>query len=112
MKKYIYRLFKPWEPRKCYFPYPEGYCSFNKWSQTAIDFKMSKSDAQLNCDELNGINKHTPSKSAFFWLIVLTAFIITLFLTGYPALIACGVIFALLLAYGWIDFIARLTNKP
>lgn len=49
-------------------------------------------------------------KTSFFWLIVLTAFVITLFLSGYPALVACGVVFALLLAYGWIDFIARLTK--
>lgn len=53
MKKLMYRIFKPWKVRRTTFPYDEGYCAFNRWTKTAIDFMPTREQAQQSCDELN-----------------------------------------------------------
>lgn len=44
-----------WEVRKCLFPYPEGYATYNPFTRTILDTGLTKERAQEICDELNGI---------------------------------------------------------
>ena len=43
-----------WEVRRCLFPYPEGYATYNPYKRTILDTGLTKEEAQRICDELNG----------------------------------------------------------
>jgi len=58
LKRLFKRLFKRmignwWEVRVCYFPYPEGYATFNRFKNTVLDTELSKEEAQRRCDVMN-----------------------------------------------------------
>ena len=41
-----------WEVRRCLFPYPEGYGTYNPYRGMILDTGLSKEEAQRRCDEL------------------------------------------------------------
>jgi hypothetical protein len=42
-----------WVVRKCNFPFPEGYATFNKKTKTILDTGLTKKHAKEICKELN-----------------------------------------------------------
>ncbi len=42
-----------WEVRRCLWPYPEGYATYNPATQTILDTGLTKVRAQEICDQLN-----------------------------------------------------------
>ena len=43
-----------WVVRACYFPYSEGYATYNKWRNTILDTEIeTREQAQRICDHLN-----------------------------------------------------------
>ena len=55
IKKIIKSLIKsePWVVRKCLFPYPEGYATYNVKTRTILDTGLTKEQAIETCRELN-----------------------------------------------------------
>jgi hypothetical protein len=47
-----------WEVRKCGFPYPSGYATYNKTKNMILDTGLTKDVAQSICDIMN-YNKET-----------------------------------------------------
>ena len=46
-----------WEPRRCCWPYPEGWATYNRFKNAIADTGLTKEEAQRRCDELNQV-KH------------------------------------------------------
>lgn len=46
-----------WEVRRCLFPYPEGYATYNPAKRMILDTGLSKERAQRICDELNRVKQ-------------------------------------------------------
>jgi hypothetical protein len=42
-----------WEVRRCEFPYPEGYATYNPASRTILDTGLTRDRAASICRELN-----------------------------------------------------------
>lgn len=54
MKRFIKWLIRDWwVVRRCYFPYPEGYATYNTFRKTVLDTGLSKIEAEKTCNELN-----------------------------------------------------------
>ena len=51
-----------WEARKCLWPYPEGYATYNKRTRTILDTGLTKEQAERICDELNARRSAQPSE--------------------------------------------------
>jgi len=53
MKKLRKRRQGLWEVRRCAWPYPEGYATYNPRSRTILDTGLTHSHAKAICKELN-----------------------------------------------------------
>jgi hypothetical protein len=54
IKKIIKKLTgNQWEVRRCCWPYPDGYATFNPSKNMVLDTGLTKQEAQERCDELN-----------------------------------------------------------
>jgi len=42
-----------WVPMKCGWPYPEGYCAYNKWTRTLLESGLTREQAEGVCDIMN-----------------------------------------------------------
>ncbi len=43
----------PWEARKCLWPYPEGYATYNVKTHTILDTGLTKEQAEKIAERLN-----------------------------------------------------------
>lgn len=60
MKKILINIiyfFKPkyWVVRKCKYPYPEGYGTYNWAKKMILDTGLTKEEAKVICKELNNM---------------------------------------------------------
>jgi hypothetical protein len=61
VRKAIDRLTRNrWEIRRCLWPFPEGYATFNPGTNTILDTGLTKQRAQEICDQMNETTTQTP----------------------------------------------------
>ena len=49
-----------WVVRRCGWPYPKGYATYNSFRDTILDTNLTKEHAQRICDELNEPQPNNP----------------------------------------------------
>lgn len=49
-----------WEPRRCCWPYPEGYATYNPARKTILDTGLTRDEAIAICANLNMAQQEEP----------------------------------------------------